>query len=773
MKGYIVSAHHDVKDEKTYVYLYGRLENGQSFVTLNKLEPYFFIEKKEAAKVKSYLSKYTTSETNATTFQNQDVIKISHTDYGMITKLAKVLHDKDINTYEADVKPVQRFLIDNDLKGTIQIEGDSQPLEKIDRYYQDPVIKPVQFHPKLQTVAIDIESDKTTGKLFCIGIYSEEKKTVFMVTKEKVPQVVSCATEEECLEKWKQAIIKLDPDIITGWNVIDFDFLYLKKLFEKHDIPFDIGRDNSQVRLRIESDFFKSSTVAITGRQVLDGLNLMKDPFIQEAPSIKNAKFDSWTLEDVAQSLLGSGKLLKGKDRHSEIEQLYKKDQEKLALYNLQDCKLAYDILEKTQTLELAIERSQLTGLTLDKLTASVAAFDSLYIREARKRKLVSPTTRYTRKEERIKGGYVMESKPGIYHEVIVLDFKSLYPSLIKTFNIDPASFVKKATANTIEAPNGAHFLNTEGILPGIIKTLHEARESAKREKRELASYAIKIIMNSFFGVLANENCRYFSLDIANAITHFGQYLIKLTAEQITERGLNVIYSDTDSIFIETERSNEKANQLGKKLPEEINEFYKEYIQEKYKRTSQLELEFKKHYKAFMMPKVRNLEKGSKKRYAGLIEKNNKEEIEITGLEAIRGDWTEAAQEFQKELLDKVFHRQEVTTFIRSYVQAIKKGKMDSKLIYTKSLRKGLDEYTKTTPPHVKAARLLEKVDSPTISYYITVNGPEPIQKHTHPLDYDHYIKKQIEPIANTILTFFGKTFEELTQESKQTKLFT
>jgi DNA polymerase II len=173
------------------------------------------------------------------------------------------------------------------------------------------------------------------------------------------------------------------------------------------------------------------------------------------------------------------------------------------------------------------------------------------------------------------------------------------------------------------------------------------------------------------------------------------------------------------------------------------------------------------------MPALRSAtEKGSKKRYAGLYIKNDREELEIVGMEAIRGDWTEAAQEFQRELLLKVFKRQEFIKFIKDYVKKLKDRKLDSKLVYRKSIRKSLEKYTKTTPPHVKAARQLDNLESSTIEYYITESGPEPIKKLKHKIDYEHYIKKQIAPIADTILLFFNKTFEEVIKESKQTKLF-
>ena len=124
------------------------------------------------------------------------------------------------------------------------------------------------------------------------------------------------------------------------------------------------------------------------------------------------------------------------------------------------------------------------------------------------------------------------------------------------------------------------------------------------------------------------------------------------------------------------------------------------------------------------------------------------------------------------ELLNKIFHKEDPVQFIKDYIKKIKQGKIDLKLVYRKSIRKGLDEYTKTTPPHVKAARLLDNLESNVIEYYITENGPEPIQKHKHKIDYEHYIEKQITPIANTILHFFNTSVEDILKNSKQKTLF-
>lgn len=773
MKAYILYATDDIIDNHTVVQLFGRLENGQSFVAIKKFKPYFYIKKKDAKKVNEE-----TQKTNQRNFKGEEVLKVEFQNKTELNNSFKKYH-KEIEIYEADLKPQTRFLIDNDILTNIKLEGHYETSEKIDRVYNNPEISPLneEYKPELKVISIDTESDRK-GNLYCLGISSENYRKEFMVTPHKLKDTISCKSESEALEKFKSEILKLDPDIITGWNVIDFDFAYLRELFKKHKIPFNIGRTDDEVRLKITSNFFRASSINVPGRQVLDAFNLIKDPFIKEAPSIKYAKFESFTLEDVAQELLGKGKLLKGKDRHKEIESLFKentqKSHQKLADYNLLDCELPYEILKKTKIINLAIERSQLTGNTFDRLSGSIVAFDSLYIREAKKRNLVSPTNEFHKKEERITGGYVQDSKPGVYKNVIVLDFKSLYASIIRTFNIDPSSQLDKKEKGCIQAPNGACFKNQDGILPTILEKLTKARDKAKKEKRELSNHAIKVIINSFWGVIASPSLRYFDLKMANAITHFGQFIIKLTAEEIKYKGYNTIYSDTDSVFVETNLGKQKADSLAKELEDYINKFYEKYTQEKYNRKSFLELEFEKQYLAMIIPKVRGEKTaGAKKRYAGLVEKpGGKEKIEVVGLEAIRGDWTDAAQDFQLKLLDKLFHDQPIESFIRDYLKKIRSGKLDKKLIYRKQIRKNLDEYTKTTPPHVKAARKLPALTSNIIEYYITQDGPEPVQKHKSKIDYEHYVEKQIKPIAQQILTLFGQEFEDVEKNSKQTKLF-
>jgi DNA polymerase-2 len=215
----------------------------------------------------------------------------------------------------------------------------------------------------------------------------------------------------------------------------------------------------------------------------------------------------------------------------------------------------------------------------------------------------------------------------------------------------------------------------------------------------------------------------------------------------------------------------EEAQAVGDMMKKDINAFYAAYVKKYHNRDSFLDLEYEKTFLRFLMPKIRNVDVGAKKRYAGLVMRDGKEKIEITGLEFVRRDWTEASKRFQLELIDRVFHQQDLTKYIKNFVADLKSGKFDEQLIYRKELRKSIELYTKTTPPHVKAARLMPKLEGSLISYVMTTSGPEPVDYRKGKIDYEHYIEKQIKPIADGILSFYELKFDEVIAGNRQKSL--
>ncbi|NQV09339.1 DNA polymerase II [Candidatus Woesearchaeota archaeon] len=773
MKGFIIHPTYQTENGKSVVYLFGRLENNKSFLLKQDFRPYFYIKESDKTKAKEILENLDVEKGDFKDFKANKLIKITLDTTSELMRIRDELINEEIECYEADIRFAYRYMFDNGIQGSVDIEGDYEKGERVDRVYTNAKLKPAYFKPKLKILSFDIETDKKADQLYSISFYTDDFKKVVIAKKgENLKNTISVDNEEEAVKKFSEFVKEIDPDIITGWNVIDFDLKILRDKFLKYNIPFKLGRTEWNSKLRIESDFFRDSKADISGRVVLDGINLLKGNFY---------KLENYKLDTAAQVYLGEKKLIGEKNKGDEIEGLYKNNPQKLVDYNLKDSELVYNILEKTKLIELTIQRSLLTGMPLDRVGASIASLDSLYLRELKKRGIVAYSSKQNVRK-RITGGYVMTSKPGIYKYVIVCDFKSLYPSIIKTFNIDPLMFVpvqKKGTDNII-APNGAQFKRENGILPTIIHRLWKQRDNAKKENNEQASYAIKILMNSFFGVLANPMCRFYSFDMANSITTFAQFFTKSTAELVKKKGYDVIYGDTDSVFINLDvDSYEKAEKIGLEIQDYINKYYKKEIKEKYRLNNFLDLEFEKVYKNFLMPFVRGGTSGAKKRYVGIREfkEANKLEtkMEFTGMEFVRRDWTELSKQFQLKLINLIFSEQPIEKYVKEFITKLKKGELDDLLIYKKALRKAAADYVKTTPPHVKAARILEgnnMLGSNLIEYVMTANGPEPIQLRKHSIDYEHYINKQIRPIADSVLVFFNKKLDDILAGGKQASLF-
>ncbi|MCF7900933.1 hypothetical protein K9L67_01775 [Candidatus Woesearchaeota archaeon] len=1196
--GFIIYPTYRVEDNKSYVYLFGRLSDGRSFCTKNYFEYYFFIKGIDLSKANK-LGKFKSNPTNLKSFKEDQLIKIILNSPKEISDVRKVFEENLIDCFEADVRFAYKFLMDMNLKGTLKIEGKESKNDdlRVDVFFDEPFLSNSDWKPKqdnLKILSADIECSMDLKNLYCISMVSNDNKLneVLIISKDsKLKNAVLFDDEKSLLEAFKEKLIKFDPDIITGWNLIDFDFKFIKSKFDKYKIKFDLGRTTENSSLKIYDSFLTDSKADFAGRIVLDGIHMLKSSFI---------KLDDYKLGTAAKKFTDEKKLIEDDNKGEDIESAFKDNQQKLIDYNLLDSKLVLDIIDKSGVMNLTILRSLLTGMPLDRVRASIASLDSLYLRKLRKRGYAALSTAFNRRDQRSVGGYVMKSKPGIYNYVIVLDFKSLYPSLMITFNIDPLMHRPNCQViiedeELIKSPSGTCFSKHLGILPEILKELWEIRTKAQKNKDELTRYAVKILMNSFYGVLASPNCRFFSLEIANAITDgFAHTTIKRTKDEIEKKGFEVIYGDsitknrfvtikdskgiirivniknlfnknidsinksrgkefvfpknikalcfdkntlkpkfsnlktiirhktnkkvfrinqkfgeticsedhslislsnnklekikpldlfktnkpmeiikeipsvkelkiidlydllkeysftsqykgrfkksecklysneyiqfnwtnrnkpvllkrfikvnskdmeslcrliglyiaegssstpettksrigasisisdknllvqiqkdyykffknvkasiiesdskknrvikkgkktysyndktlklqmmnnisavffkvlagqksngkkipdfmynlpnkykkillkymilgdgslydsryskefikkhfryetnslqlisglslllkqlgfnfsinyrpskksyristanknnvrlntkieqinyddylydlsvdddnfvdscgqvalhnTDSVFVNLKcDSDEEAEKLGKSLENELNTFFKKHVKDEYGVESFLELEFEKTFRKFLMPTVRGSEEGAKKRYAGLLvdtssDAKNGERMDFTGLEFVRRDWTPVSKKFQLELLDLIFHDKKIDDYIRDFVNNLKSGKYDDLLIYRKALRKDADEYTKTTPPHVKAARKLDKITSNIIDYVLTVDGPEPIQKIEHSIDYDHYIDKQIKPIAESVLGFFDQDFDNVLKNSEQKNLF-
>jgi DNA polymerase-2 len=412
--------------------------------------------------------------------------------------------------------------------------------------------------------------------------------------------------------------------------------------------------------------------------------------------------------------------------------------------------------------------------MTPDRVAASIASFDFLYISELDKRCIVAPTVRSGDSSVYAAqlGGHVLEPVAGLHRDVWVFDFKSLYPSIIRTFNIDPVSYAAAPLPgeNVIRTPGGA-FRREAGILPSMLDALFPQREAAKRRGDAVASNAVKILMNSFYGVLGTPACRFYNPALANSITGIGRDLLLWSKRWFESAGFAVLYGDTDSLFVQSHGGDPEAcRALGLELAGSLTRDLSLYIGEQWNVPSRMELEFEKLYLRLFLPRARHSLRGASKRYVGL--RQGAEGLEFVGMEVVRRDWTALAKQIQRELYQRLFTDQPVDVYLADIVSKVRRGDLDEALVYRKNLRKDAEDYTATTPPHVVAARKSKHPVGRLVSYVMTSAGPEPLDNIQHPIDREHYVLKQVKPVAEPVLETLGLAFDRVIGDGRQMDMY-
>ncbi|MDH1473293.1 DNA polymerase II [Comamonas thiooxydans] len=715
-------------------------------------------------------------------FQQEPVLGVYARSFRQLRRLARTLQQLGIPLLEADVRPHERYLMERFITAGVALQGGRTEHAAL---VNCKLVPAPDFRPVLKVVSLDIETSQHQD-LYSIALDGMAERVVFMLGEPTANPVetpgfelIHCTTRKAMIDKLNDWFARNDPDVIIGWNVIQFDLRVLQKTADECATPLLLGRERKPIAWRTHPGKQGYLFAPMPGRVVVDGI---------EALRAAVWSFPSFSLENVAQELLGEGKDIGDEyDKMAEIERRYQLDKPALAAYNIRDCELVLRIFEKAKLLQFAMERAHTTGLQLDQFGGSIAAFSHHYLPRMHRMGYVAPNVGDVQGKSS-PGGYVMDSKPGFYDSVVVLDYKSLYPSIIRTFLVDPVGLVEGRHASSsellIKGPRGTLFSREKHCLPEIVTTLWQARDEAKRTRNEPLSQALKLVMNSFAGVLGASECRFFNPDLISAITLRGHEMVKLTRGLVEERGYEVIYGDTDSIFIWLKRphTTEEAYAVAAKLARDINAWWIQTLQQEQGLKSFLEIEFDTYYKKFFMPTIRGSDVGSKKRYAGLsVDAAGNESMIYRGLEMARSDWTLLARQFQEGLLSRVFQGVPYREFVIEYAHSTLAGKKDDLLIYRKRLRHRLDAYVANVPPQVRAARIADeyndRVGRPRqyqnggwIQYVMTRNGPEPLEIRRSRIDYEHYLAKQIKPIADSILIPLGEDFVTLT--SSQQELF-
>ncbi|MBD8240148.1 DNA polymerase II [Pseudomonas fluorescens] len=704
-------------------------------------------------------------------FHHRPVLGLYTRQHRQLMDVEKRLRAAGVDVYEADVRPPERYMMERFITAPVWFGGTPDATGAL----CDAQMKPApDYRPPLKLVSLDIETT-AQGDLYSIALEGCGERQVYMLGPPNKTDSVDfkldyCDTRAQLLERLNQWLATFDPDAIIGWNVVQFDLRVLHEHAQRLKVPLMLGRGDEPMAWR-EHGSRNHYFAAAAGRLIIDGIEALRSA---------TWSFESFSLENVAQTLLGEGKDISTPyQRMDEINRMFAEDKPALARYNLKDCELVTRIFEKTELLKFLLERASVTGLPADRNGGSVAAFTHLYMPLMHRQGFVAPNLG-DKPPQASPGGFVMDSRPGLYESVLVLDYKSLYPSIIRSFLIDPVGLIEglkyPEDRDSVEGFRGARFSRTRHCLPSIVARVSEGREVAKREHNAPLSQALKIIMNAFYGVLGSSGCRFFDTRLASSITMRGHQIMRQTRELVEAQGYEVIYGDTDSTFVWLGKahSQEDASRIGQALVQHVNAWWREHLHSAFGLQSALELQYETHFTRFLMPTIRGAEEGSKKRYAGLVTRaDGREDMVYKGLETVRSDWSPLARQFQQELYQRIFHRLPHQDYIRDYVRRTLSGEFDELLIYRKRLRRRLDDYERNVPPHVRAARLADdyndRLGRPRqyqrggwISYVISVNGPEPLEVRQAPIDYDHYVTRQLQPVADAILPFVNDDFSTL-----------
>lgn len=786
-----------VKDNKAVIYIFGKTKDGERVCVVDdSFEPYFYV----------LCEDYAVEEIKKTKTKDGSVSRAEWVTLKLLEKPVKVLKvfadlPKSVpdlrkavqeitgvkDAFEYDILFARRYLIDKNILPMTAVECDAEPIKddncKVSCFLAKKLVPKSEVFSNPKILAIDTEVYNPDGRnvsadkhpVIMASFVSDSLKKVItwkhFETNE--PSIEFVPSEADLLLRFKEIFEKEKPDIVTGYFSDGFDFPYLKARAKKYRIPFDIGLDGSEIKISGEA----LKTTSITGIVHMDTVK-----FIRNIVS-RSLETDVFTLDAVASELLGAKKQEVNLDEFADVCDNHPERLIEFCNYNLHDSLLAYELCKKL--LPSIIEISRTVGLPLDD--SSRMSFAQLVewflIKRAHEENEICPNKpsfdeQQKRMSRRLKGAFVFEPRPGFYENLCVLDFRSIYPSIIASHNISIGT-MNCSCCSPQQAPTeyGKFWFceKKNGFLSGIIKYLIEQRVVIKKQLKtskdpflSARSEALKYLANSFYGYLGYALARWYCFECGECVTAWGRKYIQQTISLAEKSGFTVIYSDTDSIFLVLDKkSKDDVFSLIEKVNSELPGI--------------MELDLEGFYPAGIFVSVKVGEFGAKKKYA-LIDELGK--LKVRGFETVRRNWSFIAKEVQKEVLKIILQErnpEKAIEFIKRTIQDLKENKIPKEkvVIYTQ-LQKNIDTYT-SIGPHVAAAQRLKnkgfEVRPGDMLKFIVVRGKGLIrdkvrlvdEETNEQYDADYYIENQILPSVERILLVLGYKKEDIVQTKQRT----
>jgi DNA polymerase I len=668
-----------------------------------------------------------------------------------------------VDVLEADIRFSMRYVLDNDVTPCQWYEAEVEPVEGVTGYRVNSVYSLVgkprlldrAIPPRLRVLALDIEvynprgaTDPSRDPIIVIALANSEGEVRILTASDgPTPQ------DRELLKEFINYVLTYDPDIVVGYNSNRYDLPYLVERASKLGIALDIGRVRGGIpRPSVHGHY------SIPGRLHVDLYN-----FAEEIPEVKIKSLD------VVAEYLGVMKrservLIPGHEIYRYWDDRSKR--KTLLDYARDDVVSTLRLSEKF--LPFAMQLSSLTGLPLDQVGAASVGYrlEWYLMRAATKMGELIPN-RVEREYEPYRGAIVLEPKKGVHENIAVLDFTSMYPNIMIKYNIGPDTFVEGECSNCYVVPGLGYSFRKEppGFYKSVLETLLKLRKAVREEMKKYPpdspeyrvlderQRALKVLANASYGYMGWVGARWYFRQGAEAVTALGREIIKRAVELAEKLGLEVIYGDTDSLFVTNKP--------------EVQKFIDEVM-----RVLELEIKVDKVYRRVFFTEA-------KKRYVGLTEDGR---VDIVGFEAVRGDWSEIAKEVQENVARIVLETGSVgkaVEYVRSVVQELRQLKVPmEKLVIWKTLTKSLEEY-EVSAPHVAAAKRLIsagfKVEKGDKIGYVVTRGAGSVSSRAVPyfmakpseIDVDYYVKHQVIPAALRILEYFGVTEKQLEVASR------
>jgi DNA polymerase I len=586
MKGSLLDVDYAEEEEQPCVRLF--IKDGSEMVMAidPSFEQYLYVVASDPNKTAKLISKLELTE-RGQMVRPKSVKVVRRTFLGREVEAIKVSfhHPKDIpplrhairdfpgvkEIYEFDIPSARRYLVDRGLTpmAGVEVRGDVKEREGLKTVLIKAPLEPVPVpEPKLNVMSFDIEVYNPTGSprpdkdpILMVSLADNRGFRKVITWKDlgaKLDYVEILNSEREMLERFVELVREKDVDILLGYNTDLFDFPYIRERARQLRLKLNLGRDGSEVIARKR----RFATAArVRGRVHVDVFAM-----VNFLATIGTIRLIHYTLEDVYRHVIGKEK---PDFEFTQMVSAWEKGGElgrRLLEYSMSDADATLEL--GLELLPLFVELTRVVGQTLFDVSRMTPGqlVEWLLIAEAHRRGELIPARPVgeefeDRLEETYVGAYVMEPVKGLHEDLVVYDFRSLYPSIIVTHNIDPSTLNCKCCkpSEAMRVPElGYHFCTKrKGFIPSTLERLIRERvrlkEEMKQHKRGSKEYlalnarqtAFKIISNAFYGMLGYPRARWYFKECAESVTSFGRHYIHRTIEMAKDNGLEVIYGDS------------------------------------------------------------------------------------------------------------------------------------------------------------------------------------------------------------------------------------